>query len=1482
MDWLKSVRLELYTQAFLDNGYDELEVCKQIGEADLDAIGVHNGVHREILLQAVTRLREEGGTSVYFTLENTDVPRKCVKNGSDQNKSVKLGTRSSSSRRGPPKAGEDAPYKTLEQLRKCVGDKLVKDGIDLACPPYIKPDNSPCHSSLAALAVKYTDQLKGSSLQDVYRCLEELSLWRINGPHHYYSLVMQPVQQAGAMVNSHSSYASSNQGQQHTSSITSHSPYASSNQGPQHPSSITSHSPYASSNQGPQHPSSIASHSPYASSNQGQPHPSTHSGHSPYASTNQGPPHPTSLCGHSPYARTGRTQHTSSCPAGHSPYPGSVPTGQPSVPSTGQVSRQVSHSPYTSAGQTCNSPYASSNQTPVHSAAYPVYASSGQSCTASQQAQYGSPGTQPPPIPSSLPPTTSHVEKNPDLHSVHTRYIYDNTGFQAEHSCEDLDGKEEDKKKSSTLGRFFRNIGLRRSGKKHSYKPHKGDPNAYDITMDDDDRMALMLMVKEGKITTEHALQVVSGNWPDGTIVKKYEEERRKDIEQREKAMKKKKKLPKPVKSPSATCTGSAARCEVCSGYKGSPHDLGYPVGNVCVDPTHQMEYSQHRRVHSVGHIDHAYSPRSPEGTRSLNCTPTHCAMSRSSAVSTPVSFYSPGHHPKLYSPVFPQDPRLSHYQCRSCTHHQHSPAGSVPGRCHTALGVRISQSGSSSGVARDDLSPGGEASRSGSCVDHSPSTTSFDLVSSESEHSIDCQSHGHAPHNHAANHRESGHYLSNTGAISTNHGNKSPHGVWQKTNRDTNSRNHVKETLAVTVGASPKSASSDSNHSADSSGLCSYRSTSPNTGQTGVSVEEVSGCGQVSYVQAHSEFVPTSKSRDALTLQKGDVIRVLYKPPGDLWRGVLKGKTGWFRVSCVEPLYTGETALEPWLDQRPNKPKTVQEVLHVIGLESLETVFIQNGFDELDTFANVDEEDLDVLGIFDPLIRTKLLSTADLIKNTQDTPTLQWKFPQSRAGPPVAFINKEYRHGTSYAPSQDSGCYASFEHLAHRETYPTSSELKQQYGLHSNKENISPGPRAGPLRTSRGHSSVGSPGNSEDLDRSDKEYTAEDREVSEITNSVDCPAPTNDLSRHSGDMVIMCNFAGTQTTPTYGKSNCDNLSNNMSSPKAHMRQSSSTNSDFVSSSQSHEGNVCSPGHSTQPFPRKFVPRQDWNSRDVQVQVMCPLGSLNLNADSVQEGEVPHSHVTHHIPPSSLVLSSPQGHNPQGPNPLGQHPQGSSNPNETGNVGYRSMSRPDDGGYRSVGQLSRRSISADRASVKATKPEEPPEYRTVMRSLLNLITSKLLSENIDLALEPYSTKTGECGIPPLLVQRYADELRQDLVSVALVVDQVRVQQLCSRHRPAVLSRDLPESAAKACEIKIASIPEFFTSIGLPMYTNMFLEENLTAMEDLLQLNFEDIRDITRTHGKHVKRISHALDWVRTRISTLRKTSAKDAAVMDRV
>ena len=67
--WLRSMYLECYLEAFLDNGYDELEICKQIGDRDLDAIGVYHPHHRQTIMHQVRILQEKGGFHVYFILD---------------------------------------------------------------------------------------------------------------------------------------------------------------------------------------------------------------------------------------------------------------------------------------------------------------------------------------------------------------------------------------------------------------------------------------------------------------------------------------------------------------------------------------------------------------------------------------------------------------------------------------------------------------------------------------------------------------------------------------------------------------------------------------------------------------------------------------------------------------------------------------------------------------------------------------------------------------------------------------------------------------------------------------------------------------------------------------------------------------------------------------------------------------------------------------------------------------------------------------------------------------------------------------------------------------------------------------------------------------------------------------------------------------------------------------------------------------------
>lgn len=76
------------------------------------------------------------------------------------------------------------------------------------------------------------------------------------------------------------------------------------------------------------------------------------------------------------------------------------------------------------------------------------------------------------------------------------------------------------------------------------------------------------------------------------------------------------------------------------------------------------------------------------------------------------------------------------------------------------------------------------------------------------------------------------------------------------------------------------------------------------------------------------------------VSLQKGDIIWVATRTAGGLWKGVLSGRTGWFRPSHTEPCSHGNgegtqrRTPNPRRTPRKTKPRTVEELLYRIGLE--------------------------------------------------------------------------------------------------------------------------------------------------------------------------------------------------------------------------------------------------------------------------------------------------------------------------------------------------------------------------------------------------------------------------------------------------------------------------------------------------------------------------------------------------------------------
>ncbi|XP_046392329.1 sterile alpha motif domain-containing protein 5-like [Ischnura elegans] len=146
-EWLRSLQLGRYAESFLDNGYDDLEICKQVGDPDLDAIGVFEPSHRSRLLHSVRALREEGAASVYFTLEEAAAAAAAGEEGGGdsclpQSSSLLVMSADGGRYRDEYEEGKAELVRIPRpQLRMLLRDTLDREGIRLSCRPYSTSDH---------------------------------------------------------------------------------------------------------------------------------------------------------------------------------------------------------------------------------------------------------------------------------------------------------------------------------------------------------------------------------------------------------------------------------------------------------------------------------------------------------------------------------------------------------------------------------------------------------------------------------------------------------------------------------------------------------------------------------------------------------------------------------------------------------------------------------------------------------------------------------------------------------------------------------------------------------------------------------------------------------------------------------------------------------------------------------------------------------------------------------------------------------------------------------------------------------------------------------------------------------------------------------------------------------------------------------------------------------------------------------------------
>uniref|UniRef100_A0A7N4NJK8 SAM and SH3 domain containing 1 n=1 Tax=Sarcophilus harrisii TaxID=9305 RepID=A0A7N4NJK8_SARHA len=133
-----------------------------------------------------------------------------------------------------------------------------------------------------------------------------------------------------------------------------------------------------------------------------------------------------------------------------------------------------------------------------------------------------------------------------------------------------------------------------------------------------------------------------------------------------------------------------------------------------------------------------------------------------------------------------------------------------------------------------------------------------------------------------------------------------------------------------------------------------------------------------------------------------------------------------------------------------------------------------------------------------------------------------------------------------------------------------------------------------------------------------------------------------------------------------------------------------------------------------------------------------------------------------------------------------------------------------------------------------------------------LVENKLQAENIDLTEEPYSDKHGRCGIPEALVQRYAEDLGQQEKEIAVKMDQIRVKQLRKQHRMAIPSGGLTEICRKPLSPGcVTSISDWLISIGLPMYTSILMEAGFNTLSQVPSLSQTYLQDVGITEERHI-------------------------------
>ncbi|XP_017933645.2 SAM and SH3 domain-containing protein 1 isoform X5 [Manacus vitellinus] len=677
--------------------------------------------------------------------------------------------------------------------------------------------------------------------------------------------------------------------------------------------------------------------------------------------------------------------------------------------------------------------------------------------------------------------------------------------------------------------------------------------------------------------------------------------------------------------------------------------------------------------------------------------------------------------------------------------------------------------------------------------------------------------------------------------------------------------------------------------------------------------------CGRA---RVHTDFTPSPYDTDSLKLKKGDIIDIISKPPMGTWMGLLNNKVGTFKFIYVDVLNEEEEKpkrpTRRRRKSRPPQPKSVEDLLDRINLKEHMPTFLFNGYEDLDTFKLLEEEDLDELNIRDPEHRAVLLTAVELLQ--------EYDSNSDQSGSQEKLLIEG--QGLTGCSPRDSGCYESSENLENGKTrrtcllpsksasdrsfkdfsrnqlsnYPTlpltkSIETLQhgEKGLgcahHALKGSVQPPAITGlkknrrslPVAVCRSYETLDGP---QDVDTWPRSHSLDDLQGESSANLQDTSKQVGSFPQDSLDVAKKATGSALPPHAHGGSCMVDDFMAKQSKGAASSQKGRAKELNCSVTETAGEKPAPFPLKNYEAQPALVMHHASENTRmpleiqskgfhDLARADYAPVLKGGLEAEQKGTNE-----------------ARMQPKNPSQPPPVPAKKcrerlsNGLHHPPMTTSGNHSSLEAPclPVKKTSSSGPIDCHGVPVHRTSSEhePNTPPSPlppwlselPETASVQQHVVKLgpasarkvscsrgmdlemvIENKLQSEDIDLTEEPYSDKHGRCGIPEALVQRYSEDLEQPEKDVATNLDQIRVKQLRKQHRMAIPSGGLTEICRKPVSPGlITSVSDWLISIGLPMYSSLLTEAGFNTLSKVPSLSQIFLQKAGITEERHISKL----------------------------